>query len=453
MISSVAVIVGHRKITRKLSGKVGAAGRAYTLGAMDNLTHTLIGALVGEVTARVTTKATLRTPNELPDLTRRNLCVALAAVGSNLPDSDLLYSFFGGKVNYLLHHRGHTHTVLIALLLGVVVLGCTLWWLRRRRLRTSPADRLLLGGVLLFTPLLHIAMDFSNNYGVHPFWPMDNRWFYGDSIFIIEPLFWAACAPLAFVFRTRPARVVIWMVLVIATSLVFFIGLVPRPLAIIYFLIVIAMLLIGWRTTPTISLTAAVSLWLGATLMFVIAAQSTKARVDALAAEQFPGSEFLDRVVSPMPTSPLCWEIMLVQKEQGDVVLRRAMFALAPSLLAADGCLTRSLDLAITAPLTPVTRSNDRQIKWYGQIRSPLEQLRTVAKTNCEAAAAMRFIRAPWLAKVEDGPVLDLVLGDLRYDREATLGFAEIVITGQSSCPPFVPHWRQPRHDLLSDQN
>ena len=49
----------------------------------------------------------------------------------------------------------------------------------------------------MLTSLLHIGMDFMNNYGVHPFWPVDSRWWYGDSVFIIEPLLWAACAPLA----------------------------------------------------------------------------------------------------------------------------------------------------------------------------------------------------------------------------------------------------------------
>lgn len=160
---------------------------------MDNITHTLIGTLVGEVVAR----AAPSNRSNLPAPLRRNLCVTLAAIGSNLPDSDLLYSFFGGKVNYLLHHRGHTHTIVIALLLGAAVMGITRWWLRRRGLQPSRQDLLLLMGILLFTPLLHIGMDFTNNYGVHPLWPFNNQWFYGDSVFIIEPLFWAACAPLA----------------------------------------------------------------------------------------------------------------------------------------------------------------------------------------------------------------------------------------------------------------
>ena len=410
---------------------------------MDNLTHTLIGALVGEAAARITP----RTRSNLPEQTRRNLCVTLSAVGSNLPDSDLLYSFFGGQVNYLLHHRGHTHTILIALLLGAAAFGLTRWWLRRRKLQASGADQWLFAGVLLLTPLLHIAMDFSNNYGVHPFWPLDNRWVYGDSVFIIEPLFWAACAPLAFIFRTPLARFIVWLVMVLAIALVFFIGMVPKPIAAVYSLLVLAMLLLGWRAPQGMALAAGITVWLGATLMFVIAAQAAKQRIEEIAARQFPGSELLDYVVTPMPSNPFCWEIMLVQKEADSAVLRRAMFAHAPSLLAADQCLTRSLDRPVTAPLADVARASTPELKWYGQIGTPLEQLREVA-THCEAAAALRFIRVPWLATVEN----ELVLGDLRYDREAELGFSEIAVSGRPNCPPFVPRWVPPRLDLLTPE-
>ena len=48
-----------------------------------------------------------------------------------------------------------------------------------------------------------------------------------------------------------------------------------------------------------------------------------------------------------------------------------------------------------------------------------------------QAAAAMRFIRVPWLATVG----ADTVLGDLRYDREKDLGFAEVTLRN----PPVLP--------------
>ncbi|HEY0943506.1 MAG TPA: metal-dependent hydrolase [Steroidobacter sp.] len=412
----------------------------YT-GWMDNITHTIIGTLVGEVAARVAPASR----STLPATTRRNLCVTLAAIGSNLPDSDLLYSFFGGKVNYLLHHRGHTHTVLIALLLGVTVFAITRWWIRRRNLQASSTDYVLLAAVLLLTPLLHIAMDFSNNYGVHPFWPIDNRWFHGDSVFIIEPLLWAACAPLAFIFKTHLARFAVLLLMVAAIALCFFSGMVPQALAAAYALLVAAMLLIGQRAPAHVALAASVMLWLGVTTMFVLTAHTARTHADAIANAQFPESTLIDRIVTPMPVNPACWEVMLLQREADNVVLRRAMLALAPAWLTADQCLTRSLDMEITAPLVPVPSDSSDRLKWYGQISTPRDRLAFLASTHCEAAAALRFIRMPWLANVEEG----LVLGDLRYDREKALGFAEILIDDRPSCPPFVPDWIEPRQDLL----
>lgn len=408
---------------------------------MDNVTHTIIGALAGEVAARVAPRGR----SALPPSTRRNLCVTLAAIGSNLPDSDLLYSFFGGKLNYLLHHRGHTHTVLIALVLGAAVLAITRWWLRRRNLPASSQDYAVLAAVLLFTPLLHIAMDFTNNYGVHPFWPLNNRWFYGDTVFIIEPLFWAACAPLAFVFKTHLARFAVLLLMVAAIALCFFSGMVPQMLAVAYALLVAAMLLIGQRASTNIALAASVTVWLAATAMFAITAHQARARIDAVAARQFPGGALIDRIVTPMPVNPTCWEVMLLQKEADTAVIRRAMLALSPAWLTADQCLSRSLDIPITAPLVPVPTEDSDAVKWYGQIGTPITTLAALAQSNCEAAAAFRFIRMPWLATVKD----ELVLGDLRYDREPELGFAEIVIDASPNCPRLVPKWLEPRRDLL----
>jgi inner membrane protein len=288
-------------------------------------------------------------------------------------------------------------------------------------------------------------MDFTNNYGVHPFWPLDDRWYYGDSVFIIEPLIWAACAPLAFIFKTHLARFAVLLLMVAAIALCFFSGMVPQVLAVVYALLVAAMLLIGQRAPANVALTVAVTFWLGVTAMFVLSAQAARSRVDALAAQQFPDGVMLDRIVTPMPVNPVCWEVMVLEREAGNAVLRRAMLALAPAWMSSDRCLSRSLDIKITAPLVPVPADNSEQLKWYGQISTPIDRLAALAASNCEAAAALRFIRMPWLANVKD----QMVLGDLRYDREPELGFAEIAITDHPTCPSFVPRWVEPRRDLL----
>jgi inner membrane protein len=233
--------------------------------------------------------------------------------------------------------------------------------------------------------------------------------------------------------------------MVAAIALCFFSGMVPQPLAVAYALLVAAMLLIGQRTPTNFALTASVAVWLGATAMFVITANKARSRVDALAAQQFPDSALLDRIVTPMPVNPACWEVMMLQRQADTAVLRRAMLALSPSWVTADQCLGRSLDIEITAPLVPVPSDSTEQVKWYGQISTPIARLVDVARNNCEAAAAFRFIRMPWLANVKEG----LVLGDLRYDREPELGFAEFVITDTPNCPAFEPKWLEPRRDLL----
>ena len=45
----------------------------------------------------------------------------------------------------------------------------------------------LLFGCAYLAGLSHILLDFTNNYGVRPFWPFSGRWYSWDIVFIIEP--------------------------------------------------------------------------------------------------------------------------------------------------------------------------------------------------------------------------------------------------------------------------
>jgi inner membrane protein len=409
---------------------------------MDNVTHTLIGALLGETVARTTQPD----PRGLSGQVRRNLLVATAAIGSNLPDVDVLYSFIGGKINYLLQHRGYSHTIVGALLLAALAFAVARWGLRRRGHSPSPHDMRWLAGMLVCTPLLHIGMDFTNNYGVHPFWPISNRWLYGDAVFIAEPFLWAACAPLALTFRSLLARLIVVAVLAIGIGLALFSGLVPRLPAFVLLAVIAAMLLLAWRVTPQKALAAGVVLWLAVTATFVVSSQIAARRIATLAATLFPDEVSIDRVLTPMPANPLCWEVMLVRTRSESVVARRTMLALVPSLIPADGCLSRSLDLPSTAPLQPVRAAGTAELHWFAEVATDLARLRNRTRTDCEAAAAMRFIRVPWMASIGNATVL----GDLRYDREQALGFAEIELYDPPvACPRWVPPWRPPRADLL----
>ena len=409
---------------------------------MDNITHTLIGVLAGEACA-------VRKPAASSGLSshqRRNLYVTLMGVGSNLPDLDFLYSTItGSKLDYLLHHRGHTHTlvgiVAIALLLGLAAE----WWIRRRAPSVTRSDRLGAWFVALLAPTLHIAMDAANNYGVHPWWPINAEWFYGDSIFIIEPLFWAACAPLVFLLRTRAARISVALVLVAGVALAIFTGMVSIVSTLAYVVLAAALGLAGWKLKRATAITAGIALWLTVTLVFSLTSNHMRQGAERLSRDNFPNATTLDQVFTPMPVNPLCWELILVQREQASIVLRRAMMSAVPSLISAKQCPGRSLDIPITAPLSAVPLADTDQVKWQGQIASSVERLLQLWEKRCQVDALMRFVRAPWLSRIDDA----WVIGDLRYDREAELGFAEIEVEpAAEACVEHMPSWSPPRNDL-----
>jgi inner membrane protein len=410
---------------------------------MDNLTHTLVGTLVGDTAARFTSNAN----SGLPADTRRNFWVGMMAVGSNLPDADFIYPMLSGsKLAYLSEHRGHTHTVIGALIAAALMWLVCECVLRRRGFKLSFHDRYGLIGIALLAPLLHIAMDFTTSYGVHPFWPFDNRWYYGDAVFIIEPLFWAACAPLAFVLKTRIARVLIVVVLIIGIALSMSTKMVPPSLSFMLAALTLTMLAVGKLARPKFALMTSVAVWLSITVLFTFAHRVAEGRALAISSEQFPQARVLDQSLTPLPVNPLCWAVIQPQLEGEEYVLRSAMLSLAPSLLPADACPMRTPVTQLTAPLKPVAAAHRADWRWLGEIRMPRDQLHTLAVRYCEADVLLHFARTPWASVIEDR----WILGDLRYDREPGLGFAEIELQDTSTCSR-VPPWLPPRNDLLSD--
>jgi len=407
---------------------------------LDNVTHTLVGALLGETAAR----SVLPMADRVQSNIRRSLFMAVMIVGSNLPDSDLLYSFGSGdKLRYLLEHRGHTHTVFGALLGSALMLVACRLWQRWRKTPLQARDRQVLVALAVLAPLLHIAMDACNSYGVHPWWPFDNRWLYGDSVFIVEPLFWAAiAAPLAFLLQSRVARAAMVLVLLAGLYLALVTGMATRGSIVVYCALAATMLVVGWKIRPRAALGVAISLCIAIIAVFAIASREASARLDAYAHAHIARWKTIDRILTPMPMNPLCWDVILVQAEEDHYALRRAILSLAPGLR----CPTRSVDGEITAPLTGVALPDTPFIHWHGEVLASRDRLRSLVATSCEAAAFMRFARAPWLS-LENEPA---TIGDLRFDRERALGFAELALGHEGRCPSYVPPWIAPRRDLLA---
>jgi inner membrane protein len=412
---------------------------------MDNLTHTLIGLIVGESIAR----STPASKQGLTSDVRRGLFVALAAIGGNLPDLDLLYSYRGfsnDKLAYLLQHRGYTHTVVGCVVLALLLYVGAEWWVRWRRHTLTRQDRLALAGMALFATLLHLAMDALNSYGVHPFWPLQNRWFYGDSVFIVEPLYWAATAPLFFVVRSTAARAVIGLALLAALVLSAFTHLVPPAWCVGFALLTGALLAVGARTPARTAALTSAAVTVSVTAIFIVAGQFAVRRIDSIANSDFPTDRSIDHVLTPMPMNPLCWDVLLLETHGDRYAIRHGVLSAAPEVMSATKCPTTLLGQQTTAPMTKVAAPDSAGIHWLGEFAMSKAQLVTLVATYCDAAALMQFARAPFATRFERR----WVIGDLRFDREPQLGLAEIELRSPSTgrCPETVP-WIPPRADLL----
>jgi inner membrane protein len=168
---------------------------------MDPITHLLTGACLART--GFNRKAAYAT-----------LAMTLAA---DIPDLDTLWSLDGPVAGFQ-HHRGITHTFIAAPFEALAVVGLVslvhLWRKRRvsevampvatpanasatdqpiiRPLTAAPVRWGLLYGFSLLAALSHILLDWTNNYGVRPFFPFNPRWYAGSFVFIFEPVMFAA---------------------------------------------------------------------------------------------------------------------------------------------------------------------------------------------------------------------------------------------------------------------
>jgi inner membrane protein len=126
---------------------------------------------------------------------RTALATATMTLAAEAPDLDV-FGRFKGPVFGFAHHRGFTHSFLGLVLVSAVVVGFIyLIWLVRGRKTNDPALRPRWGvlfGLAYLAGLSHILLDFTNNYGVRPFWPFSERWYEWDIVFIIDPILLAA---------------------------------------------------------------------------------------------------------------------------------------------------------------------------------------------------------------------------------------------------------------------
>jgi inner membrane protein len=200
------------------------------------------------------------------------------------------------------------------------------------------------------------------------------------------------------------------------------------------------MLAAGYYLSPRAGLAVSLCTWAGITGLFILAHDIAQARTAAFLSIRYAAATTFNQALSPMPVNPVCWEVILVQAEGHRHVLRRAMLSLAPSWIPAAVCPDRRMSDTTTVPLEKVADAGADYWQWHGEYTMPREHLSHLAATRCEAAAFMRFARAPWASNI-DG---QWILGDMRYDRESELGFSEIALAPHEQCPAHIPLWAPP---------
>ncbi|WP_263355666.1 metal-dependent hydrolase [Acidicapsa ligni] len=149
---------------------------------MEPVTHILTGACIGRA-----------------GLNRRTAYATLAAVlAADAPDLDVVWNF-AGQVAFFQHHRGITHTFLAAPFIALAVTGAVwlfdrVWTSRRssmsRVMEPQPIRWLWVWLSAFIADLSHLLLDWTNNYGIRPFFPFNDRWYSGDLVFIAEPILW-----------------------------------------------------------------------------------------------------------------------------------------------------------------------------------------------------------------------------------------------------------------------
>lgn len=133
---------------------------------MDNLTHTLVGLMMSR-------GGLDRGQKRMP------LMLMLAA---NAPDLDA-YSFFNDPVGYIDVHRGYTHSLALAPLMALVPLAIV-----HAATRTRPTLWNWFACTLVV--LSHLALDWTNVYGVRLLLPFSGDWLHADITNVVDPLIW-----------------------------------------------------------------------------------------------------------------------------------------------------------------------------------------------------------------------------------------------------------------------
>ena len=272
---------------------------------MDPVAHTLVGAALAETgLKRVSRYAT-----------------ATLLIGANLPDVDGIASFWGSDTALHLR-RGWTHGVLGLIVLPLLLAGVMWLWnrWRGRPMSDPPLFRMkTVIGLSFLSVWLHPFLDWLNTYGVRLLMPFDGRWFYGDTLFIVDPWVWLLAAAGVVLARSASRRALAgWIMLAVAATVVVMRADV-HPLVEATWLVALAVLAaLRWRLRSSASGVPTARVGLATLALYICVAYGLARVAENAAAERFAAP--LDVQASSLPGVPFWHRLVVVHENRYRII-------------------------------------------------------------------------------------------------------------------------------------
>ncbi|MDX1588280.1 MAG: metal-dependent hydrolase [Oleiphilaceae bacterium] len=273
---------------------------------MDPFAHTLFGAALAETGLKRTT---------------RYATVTLLA-GANLPDVDVIAHMAGTDAS-LYFRRGWSHGILALILLPLLLTGLVWLW---HRWRSHPVGQASLSGgqappfntgVILALSYLgvlsHLFLDWLNTYGVRLLMPFDGRWFYGDTLFIIDPWVWLLTGVgVVLAWSHRPAARAGWLLLAALASLLIITSeLVTAPVKVLWLVGVVAVIGLRWRRPSRAFVQHLTRAGLATLVLYIGAVYGMARLAESTLAERYPEASVVQS--NPVPGLPHAHRLILVE--------------------------------------------------------------------------------------------------------------------------------------------
>jgi len=310
--------------------------------------------------------------------------------------------FLGGDFA-LGFRRGWTHGLLALVVLPAVLAGLLMLWGRWRKKKTDsrPLSPGWLLGLCYLACLTHPCLDWLNNYGMRWLMPFRDTWFYGDSVFIMDPWLWMILG-LGWGIGRRPSKVSSITAAVLAGLVIWLVGSrAPDYLPIVGSVFALLLLAFLWRPRVrglSAHRAATVGLVLGSLYIGILISLHalTVSRVSAELQDRGL-TNYRELMAGPTPTNPLAWDIVVEIQDSyqwGRFDWRHGSLMMSQAEL-------------------PAARTSSR---WNDIL------------TSGQASGFLRWVRYPWL-EIESTPAGSRVyLMDARYTRGRTSGFGASVI-------------------------